>query len=421
MEERVTNGFSTAQAITLVQDFLFNNASELYNFQQTADMPRIDPPGTAYVKPLPSDRPSLTPGWDSDEMTYDQRQPQPASQLQLPGYQPPDSWLAIDTAERLASVLRTNMSLRFIWMQWVDYPATVRVRMFPLREFLKIVRGERRVGVTLAISNALQNDQLVGPHASIAGMLYLKPDLRSLFLNAGISSQSATVMCSWRSENGSSQEGCPRTILDNLIEQCRFEHEVELLFGFPLKVVFMVKTRSDGEEYPTYKPWLQNHYWSTMTSDTRRALPLIEKIVTALATLNIHVEQFHAESAPSQFEFVVPPSPPLHAIDTLVKARQTIVHIAEQHNLRATLYPRPFANAAGTASHAHIYITPSAKEDSSLAGILRHLPAITAFSCPQEASYERINQGMKLDIKIVRLIPRNWWLRNGGRCMGFGK
>jgi glutamine synthetase len=132
-------------------------------------------------------------------------------------------------------------------------------------------------------------------------------------------------------------------------------------------------------------------------------LTLLNDIFDTLAIAGIHLEYFHPESAQLQYEFVLPPLSPLEAVDALIQARQIIVNVAAQHGLRATLTPKPFPMQAGTASHVHMSISnledgASGREskkavelyESFYAGILKRLPAILAFSYPQQISYDRM-------------------------------
>lgn len=276
-----------------------------------------------------------------------------------------------------------------VWMQWVDYTATIRVRMFPIREFIKIVRGQRRVGLTLAVLYQLEDDMLA-PGGIATGQFYLRPDLSSFCRNVALGSNSATVMTFWEHENGDDLEGCPRTTLQRVVTALK---PIEVTLGFEIEVVFLQQAYREGKK--TWEPITKLHSWSNMTSDIRRkALRLLEEIVTTLASIDIYIEQFHAESGHGQFEFILPPTQPLAAVDILLKARQTIVNVAEKYNIRATLHPRPDPHHAGTASHTHFSISPTAEEESFLAGILAHFPSITAFSLPQQVSYERVTSGV---------------------------
>lgn len=302
-----------------------------------------------------------------------------------------------------------------VWMQWVDYTATIRARMFPIREFQKIVKGQRRIGITLAVLHMLQDDTLA-PGGVATGQFYMRPDLSSLRKNAALKSDSATVMTFWEDEKGDQLEGCPRTTLQRIVTAL---NPIQVTFGFEIEVVIF-RHHVDGG----WKPLTRNHSWSNVTSDIRQnALQFLEEIVATLASIEIHIEQFHAESAPGQFEFVLPPASPLEAIDTLLKARQTIQNVAEKHGYRATLYPRPYPFAAGTASHAHFSISPPTEEESFLAGILAHFSAITAFSLAQEVSYERVASGVwagsewvtwgtqNREAPIRKISPGHWELK----------
>jgi glutamine synthetase len=153
-------------------------------------------------------------------------------------------------------------------------------------------------------------------------------------------------------------------------------------------------------------------------------LPLIEEIVETLASIGIFLEQFHSESSPGQFEFILPSDSPVAAVDTLIKARQVITCVAEKHGLRATLHPRPYPFAAGTASHAHVSISPPTKEASFLAGVLHHYPSIVAFTLSGDASYDRVKSGIwsgsewvawgtqNREAPIRKISPGHWEIKS---------
>jgi glutamine synthetase len=310
----------------------------------------------------------------------------------------------------------------FVWIQFIDYTATVRVRMFPIREFIKIVQNQRRLGISCAVLNMLQDDYLA-PGGSPAGQFYLEPDLSTLCRNAGVVSNSATVMTFWRTEQGDAMQGCPRTTLQAIITKLKNEFQLSVRFGFEIEVVLLESTTDeDGDR--RYDPLTTVHSWSNMTAETRKVLPLLEEIVTTLGSIGLHVEQFHSESSPGQFEFILPHESPLLAVDRLIKARQTINHVVEKHGYRATLYPRPYPMAAGTAAHAHFSISPATDEASFLAGILEHFPAVVAFSLSQEISYARVAAGIwsggewvtwgtqNRETPIRQIAPGHWEMKS---------
>ncbi|OJK01463.1 hypothetical protein ASPACDRAFT_1854838 [Aspergillus aculeatus ATCC 16872] len=306
----------------------------------------------------------------------------------------PLSWpLQGSTSDEWECFVRNNPDVKYIWLQFFDYTATLRLRIFPVQEFAKIVRNQRRIGVCLATQQMLQNDS-VCPEGSTTGQFYMQPDLSTLSRNVGLDSKSATVMSWWFTEEGTPLPGCPRSLLRNVTAQLQTEHGIQVLCGFEIEVVFMKCITNPDTNEEEFVPCVKNHSWSQMTRETRRMVPLLEEIAETLASIGIDLQQFHAESAPGQFEFVLPPGSPVAAVDTLLKARQVVTQVAEQHGLRATLHPRPYPHAAGTASHAHLSITPSTKEDSFLAGILQHYPALMAVALAGEVSYDRVCSGL---------------------------
>ncbi|KAM5431674.1 hypothetical protein McanMca71_004907 [Microsporum canis] len=361
--------FTIEHAADSVKDILFNNSNELYGLEQRVSFETISNLQRTEETPFPE----LFPRESSET--------------------------ALQTAQRFTSLYA---NIDFYWLQFVDYTATVRVRMLPACQFHRILQG-KSIGITTALMNLLQNDTLGEPGALTAGQFLLRPDVTTLSPNFKRSGppNSATIMTFWKTSEGKPLEGCPRTMVQNMVDKCKSEFGVSLLLGFEVEVVFMKTSgaeRDHGYNYleaeDYFTPWVLNHSWSNMTSDTRTALPLVEEIASELLSLGIEIEQFHAESSPGQFEFVLPPARPLASVDLLIRARQVIVTVAERYGVRATLYPRPSPTHAGTASHVHISVTPPTREDSFLAGMLKHFASVLAFTFPQKACYERVLPGI---------------------------
>ncbi|KAL4821002.1 protein fluG [Aspergillus spinulosporus] len=350
---------------------------------------------------------------------YELNEQPPSAALSASGHQ---TISRISSTDLLENFIRSNPDVKYVWTQFIDYTATVRVRMFPVMEFARIIREQRRLGISMATFWMLQDDEVVG--GTTTGQFYLIPDLSTLSPNVGIDSKSATVMTWWKSEQGEPLEECPRTNLLNISNKLKDEFGIQTTCGFEIEVVFLKPTidQSTGEE--DWAPTVTNHSWSQMTRETRRMLPLLEEIVETLASIGIHLQQFHAESAPGQFEFILPPDNPVAAVDTLIKSRQVIANVVEKHGLRATLYPRPYPYAAGTASHAHVSISPPTKEESFLAGVLHHYPAVLAFTLSGDASYDRVKSGIwagsewvawgtqNREAPIRKISPGHWEIKS---------
>ncbi|KAI9740323.1 MAG: hypothetical protein M1834_004902 [Cirrosporium novae-zelandiae] len=353
LEEVLSNGisrgdYSIAQAIDIVTGVMFDNSNALYNLS-------VERPPLRF----PTAGPSFPVVERPRKETYNTRQ--------------------------LTTFLATNPSVNFIWIQWPEYNNILRVRMMMVNEFRQFITSGKRIGISEANMWTLADDTLL-PGESATGQVSVEPDLSSLRPNAGDHTNSATVLCYWRTLAGEPLAGCPRTTLQYVLDTALNTYNLSFLVGFEIEVVFLPTD--------TLMPLDTNHAWSTLSATQRATLPFIYEIVTALTKTGIAVEQFHAESAPGQYEFVLPPLPPLQSIDALIQARQTITHIAESHSLRATLHPRPVATAGGTACHAHISLSNPSLESSFFAGILSHLTSIVAFTLPSSVSYARVGGGL---------------------------
>jgi glutamine synthetase len=133
---------------------------------------------------------------------------------------------------------------------------------------------------------------------------------------------------------------------------------------------------------------------------------IMHEVAECLRLSNIPLQMYHAEAAPGQYEVVSGPLPPVEACDGLIYTREVITNIASRHGLRATFAPRPFLNSTGSSTHAHISVHStttqagakppsqmSQQEQSFIAGLLEHLPAVAAFTLPTAASYKRAVDG----------------------------
>ena len=238
----------------------------------------------------------------------------------------------------------------------------------------------------------LQNDTICpGFTATLVYNLY--PIFQSL--RVGSREGYATLQCEFQEESGAEVRTCPRTILRKQVERAA-AYEMNFLVGFEIEIVFMsIDVVNGGLEFGRSPVNHGGHAWSTARAlQQDKILDLLETIHTKLEIAGIDLEQFHPESCSGQYEFILGPLPPLEAVDTLLAAREIIYSAAANANMRATLYPKPLPTAAGSGCHTHISFTPVRYWESFYAGVLEHLQAIAAFTYSNEASYERVADGV---------------------------
>jgi glutamine synthetase len=392
------------QAIAMTKDILFNNSNVLYDlrYQATFDetiqegpkqLTYNTKPATGSSYPSPSIPPIPPAGSTTHPAPTGPIDPRSGSPYEPPNFPPPPTVPHVYDNQVFDSFMKENPDVRFVYVQWLDYMATIRARVVPIKEFTRMIREGDRIGISQGNTGTLQNDTLTSI-VNTTGQIYVEPDLRSLRRTHNKDPlPSATVLSYWRSESGAPLPSCPRTSLETLINALQYTHSTTLLVGFEIEVTFLSRNTNTHPKAPqqeTFLPLTTTHAWGTMTPEQWLQFPFLAEIVTALDAMDIEIQQFHAESGPGQFEFILPPHPPLLAIDTLVQARQVIAQIAALHGYRATLHPKPF-ESTGTAAHAHISLHPPDHDMAFfVGGVLKHLPAICAFSMPDTSSYGRV-------------------------------
>ncbi|MGH3935253.1 MAG: glutamine synthetase family protein [Pseudonocardiaceae bacterium] len=153
-------------------------------------------------------------------------------------------------------------------------------------------------------------------------------------------------------------------------------------------------------------PWGNGPVYSSAGLD--RAATVLNDIVDALVEQGLVVEQAINEYGPGQQEISIRYDDALAAADNQLRLRDTVRGVAEvRHGLLASFAPRPFPDAIGSGAHVHFSLwsidgatnlmhepadpfAVSALGRAFLAGVLDHLPALVALTCPSYLSYDRL-------------------------------
>ena len=368
LTEYVERGaLSVEQAIEIVRDLLFTTSNELYKL----DIPLV---------PLALNDVSL--------------------QIHRPLH---DSWAT--NLALLEQFLGIHPSIKFLRLQWLDYTSTLRARIVPISRALKMFREKHFIGITKAVLGLLQTDNLC-PGFSATGEYRLYPHFRSLCLASR--AKHATVQCEFQEKNGQEVDICPRTVLRRQIER-GIEKGINFLVGFEIEVVFVSREVVHGEYRYAEIPINEGgHAWSTARALQGDSLmDILESIAFQLEAAGIELQQFHPESSPGQYEFVLGPLPPLEAVDALLAAREIISLAAANAHMRATLHPKPFKMSCGSGAHIHISLTPEREWQSFYAGVLDSLKAMSAVLYSNAASFERVIDGAWAGSTWIAWGPQN--------------
>jgi glutamine synthetase len=300
-----------------------------------------------------------------------------------------------------------NPSTEFVLVQFMGYNANHITRAIPVARFEDLIKKGQTFSTARVAFYLLPHDYLAEGGEPV-GIFYLKPDLSTLYVQPGSSHRAIVVGDGVQADGLTAIPECARSRLKHLSGLMIKETSYYALIGFEIEVIFMTRVKNADGSVAAYELTNKNHSFGSLTTDDEQHMVMVEDIARSLLAAGIKIEQFHAEAAPGQWEFVLPPERPVEAVDTLIKARSIISQIAEKYQLRATLFPRPSELHAGNGAHVHIscnldeslplHSQPEKKQpemqESFFAGILEHLPAILAFSLPQQESYARVQSGI---------------------------
>ncbi len=138
----------------------------------------------------------------------------------------------------------------------------------------------------------------------------------------------------------------------------------------------------------------------------RRADPFGPLLMTALREAGAEPETFLPEYGRDQFEIVCAPAGALAAADRAVTIREVTRALAAQFGWRASFAPKTDPAGVGNGVHIHLSFIDlagkpvtfdatrpgrlSERAGAFAAGIVRHLPALTAITAPTVLSYMRL-------------------------------
>ncbi|KAB1221180.1 Protein fluG [Morella rubra] len=219
--------------------------------------------------------------------------------------------------------------------------------------------------------------------------------------------QEEMVLADLHLKPGEAWEYCPRETLRRVSKILKDEFNLEMNAGFENEFFLLKSVLREGKE--DWVPIDSTAYCSSSAFDA--VSTIFQEVIAVLNSLNITVEQVHAESGKGQFEMALGHTVCTNAADRLVFTREVIRAVARNHGLLATFMPKYALDDLGSGSHVHISLYQNgenvfmASGETSwhgmstlgaefMAGVYHHLPAILAFTAPVPNSYDRIVPNM---------------------------
>lgn len=207
--------------------------------------------------------------------------------------------------------------------------------------------------------------------------------------------------------DGSPWRGCPRSLLRAAEDELRDRH------GLIVKMSFEQEFQVIDMELPAAH--------ALSFGALRRVDPFGPGLFAALAEAGVEPEFVLPEFGRQQFEVTYAPCGPVTAADRAVATREIVRELSRNFGWRASFAPKTSVTGVGNGVHIHLSlwddsdrpVTRGASGGLSdvagafFSGVLRHLPALVAFTAPSPPSY-------------LRLQPQNWsaaytWLADRDR------
>ena len=257
------------------------------------------------------------------------------------------------------------------------------------------------IGLTKAMMamNAFDRLQAVEGTGAV-GEVRLVPDLDS-FVVLPYAPHSAAMYCDQLEHDRSPWDACPRSFLKRMEAQLT-ERGWHLQASFEAE--FSLAHRRRQEAGYTYEPFDETLCFSSIAM--AMAGPFVDELLMALEAQGLAVEQYYPELGHGQHEVSIRYAQALAAADNHLKLRETLRSVALSHGLYASLAPKPFPQQAGNGAHIHfslwdgesrnVFYDPQGSRGISqiarqfIGGVLAHLPALVALTCPSVNSYRRL-------------------------------
>lgn len=254
---------------------------------------------------------------------------------------------------------------------------------------VSIMKDELKRAFQMGI--AIDGSAIVGFGDETHSDLFLHPDPNTL------------SVLPWRPEHGrvvrmyctiSYPDGTPfvadtRKILAQAVETAKKEG---IAFRFGTEIEFyLFKLDEFGNK--TNVPYDNAGYMDVSPDD--KGENIRREICLTLEQMGIYPESSHHEEGPGQNEIDFRYSSPLEAADNAQTFRSVVGATAMRNGVAVDFSPKPLPDKAGNGVHINFSAESDTGEDVmgyAIAGILKHISALTAFLNPTEASYKRLGE-----------------------------
>jgi len=199
-----------------------------------------------------------------------------------------------------------------------------------------------------------------------------------------------------------------------IFESIRFKQAQNHGFYYIDSIEGQWNTGKDENPNLGYKPRYKEGYFPVPPMDAHNDIRT--EMLLTLQKIGIECEAQHHEVATAgQSEIDMKYEPLVKAGDNLLWFKYIVKNIARRHNKTATFMPKPLFDDNGSGMHVHISIWKnnqplfagnkygglSEMALHAIGGILKHAPALSAFTNPTTNSYRRLVPGFEAPVNLA--------------------
>ena len=286
-------------------------------------------------------------------------------------------------------------------------------------QFTDIFGIMKNVAITASQLERALDNQIMFDGSSIEGFVRieesdqnLRPDLDSFEIIPWKSSPNGTarMICDIYTPEGKPFEGDPRYMLKKVLKEAK-DMGYEFNVG-PECEFFLFQTDAQGK--PTTITHDDAGYFDLGPIDLGESAR--RDMVLALEDMGYEIEASHHEVAHGQHEIDFKYTDALKSADNIITFKMVVKTLAKEHGLHATFMPKPIYGISGSGMHVNMSMFKDganafadAKDKlglskcaySFIAGILKHVPALTAITNPTVNSYKRLVPGYEAPVYIA--------------------
>ncbi len=299
---------------------------------------------------------------------------------------------------RIATVTAQELvdaGVRLVALVLIDNAGIARMKCVPIERLERA--AESGIGWSTVSGLYLPDDSFAKDPSiySPTGDVRLRADLASA-APLGCSPGWGWAPVDQYEQSGEPWAGCQRAFLRRMVSRATER-------GIDLKAAWEIEWTVGLERGGDFEPLHAGPGYGAATFE--RTGDLMLALVDALNATGISVEQIHPEYANGQMEISLPPGDPITACDHAILTRHVVRTVAAQHGWRASFSPRVTAGSVGNGAHIHWspwvdglnqFTGGDGPEglrplgEAFIAGVLDHLPAMTALGAPTGLSYRRL-------------------------------